>query len=116
MHFGPSHPSVFAIASWDTTAWTIPERVKPRINGQRISQNILKDVNNACPILLTICIDVRFSQFLYADWNKNEVLHRRVQGCCVSYEVCLNVQPHRIYYPNCASEASHGELHSLLPD
>jgi len=62
-HLGPSHPSVFAMAWRETTAWTIPERVKPRINGQRISQNMLKDVNNACPILCTICIAVRLSFF-----------------------------------------------------
>jgi hypothetical protein len=38
----------------------IPESVKPRISGQRISHNMLKDMNNAWPILwrsaMTVCL------------------------------------------------------------
>ena len=44
---GESPPSAYAIDWCDTTAWTIPERVKPRIKGHRISQNMLKEVYNA---------------------------------------------------------------------
>jgi hypothetical protein len=41
-----------AIALWDITDWTIAERVKPKMRGQSISQNMLKDMYNAWPILL----------------------------------------------------------------
>src|SRR5690348_6031820 len=57
-HLGPLHPRVCAIMRWDITACTTPERAKPRIKGHRISHNILKDINNACPILCTICIEL----------------------------------------------------------
>src|SRR5438874_4774568 len=53
---GEVPPRAFAIDWWETTAWTIPERVKPRMSGQRISHNILKDVNRACPMLLSTCM------------------------------------------------------------
>ena len=40
------------MALWDTTDWTIAERVKPKMRGQSISQNMLKDMYNAWPMLL----------------------------------------------------------------
>src|SRR2546430_12521916 len=58
--FGESPPSASAIAWCGTTAWTIPERVKPRIRGQRISQNILKAIKRACPILVRTAMVVPF--------------------------------------------------------
>src|SRR6266699_6470194 len=53
---GESPPSAFAIVWCDTTAWTIPERVKPRMRGQRISQNMLQAIYNASAILVRIAM------------------------------------------------------------
>ncbi len=45
--FGESPPSAFAIAWWETTAWTTPERAKPSTSGQRISHNMLQAITSA---------------------------------------------------------------------
>src|SRR5579875_3372238 len=45
--FSESPPRAFAIAWRDTTAWTMPDSVKPRIRGQRISQSMLTAMKRA---------------------------------------------------------------------
>src|SRR5919201_5710258 len=39
---GESSPSRRAIERWETTAWTAPDRAKPRISGHSTSQAMLK--------------------------------------------------------------------------
>jgi hypothetical protein len=38
------------VSLWDTTAWTIPESVKPSISGHRISHPIANAMLRACII------------------------------------------------------------------
>ena len=49
---GRSSPSIRVIVSRRTTAWTTADRVKPRINAQRISQVIDPAVARAAPAAL----------------------------------------------------------------
>src|SRR5450755_3902216 len=66
--FGESPPRAFAIAWWDTTAWTIPESVKPRMRGQRISQNMLKAVNKASRIAIRMVMIVFLPSLFALVW------------------------------------------------
>src|SRR5262249_23418959 len=52
--FGESPPSALPIVRCDTTAWTMAERVKPRMSGQRISQLMLKAMKSASSTLVRI--------------------------------------------------------------
>src|SRR5579883_3409299 len=63
--FSESPPSAFAIDWCETTAWTIAERVKPRMSGQRISQNILKAVKSAWPRAISIVMIFPFPLYHY---------------------------------------------------
>jgi hypothetical protein len=63
--FGESPPSVLAIVRCDTTAWIIPERAKPKMRGQRISQNMLKAIKRASRILRRMVIVVSLPKWVY---------------------------------------------------
>src|SRR5205807_678779 len=52
---GEWSPSRRAMDLWDTTAWTAPERAKPRISGQKTSHAMLKASINAVATALTSC-------------------------------------------------------------
>src|SRR5437763_14612108 len=47
--FGESSGNNFVISLFETTAWTTPDKPKPKINGHKISQNMANAIQRAWP-------------------------------------------------------------------